>query len=110
MKNMKKLLFSAILLLSLTGCNKNQLEQTQWEGINGCEISILSLDVDTCCIYGTSPSTGKTFSIGMRYDFNNNILSFSPLSINFGSQPTYKLDGDFLIDTKTNIPTFKKIK
>lgn len=106
---MKKLILILIAALALVGCGSNPIANTQWEGINGCEIQILSLDKDTCCAYGISPTLGKPFSLGMRYHFKDNILSFSPLRMQFGSQPTYKLDGDYLIDTRTNTPSFKKV-
>lgn len=106
---MKKLISILITAVTLVGCSNNPLKNTQWEGINGCEIQVLSLDVDTCCAYGVSPALGKPFSLGMKYHFNNNILSFSPLRIHFESQPTYKLNGDFLIDTRTGVPSFKKM-
>lgn len=106
---MKKLILILIATLSLIGCSSNPLANTQWEGMNGNEVQMLSIDVDTCCVYGVSPSTGKPFSIGMKYHVNDNVLSFSPLSVHFDSQPTYKIDGDYLIDTKTKIPSFKKV-
>lgn len=105
---MKDFILILIATFLLVGCS-NQLEGTQWEAINGNEVQLLSLDKDTCCIYGVSPATGKQFSIGMKYNVTDNVLSFSPLKAHFESQPTYKIDGDFLIDTKTNVPTFKRI-
>lgn len=106
---MRKLILILIAALALVGCGRNPIANTQWEGINGCEIQMLSLDIDTCCAYGVSPTLDEPFSLGMKYHFKDNILSFSPLKIYFESQPNYKLDGDFLIDTRTGIPSFKKV-
>lgn len=106
---MRSIILTLMAAALLIGCSSNPLEKTQWEGINGCEVQLLSLDLDTCCIYGVSKGLGKPFSIGMKYHYKNDILSFSPLKVQFKSQPTYRLDGEYLIDTKTNIPSFRKV-
>ena len=108
---MKHFILILITAFALVGCEKNQLQGTQWEGINNAkeEIPLISFDKDTCTIYLYSRLSGKTTSVGFEYDIKDNIINLKPIKLEIQT-PTLVLDGNFLINKESNVPQFKKTK
>lgn len=102
MKNLLTLLLVSILC----SCSSGTLKGTQWEGMNGIEIQLISFDNDSCTFYGTSPISGN-ISYKMEYIIDDGVISFSNPDI----QTTIKLkiDGDYLINTANSTPIFKRV-
>ena len=107
---MKKLILILIAALALVGCGSNPIANTQWEVIPNTldDISLISFEDDKCTFYVKSSLNGKTSTIQLKYDVNDNVVTFSPIDVQMSTYPILTIDKDFLIFN--NQPTFKKVE